>query len=68
MGVYLVHPLALTVFRPIEPYSQAPFVLSAFTASMIGVIIAAHVAPRVSAALLETSSPKDRQVVKVQPA
>lgn len=58
MGVYLVHPLALTVFRPIEPHSQAAFVMLAFIASTLGVILAARLMPGLSATLLGTSRPR----------
>ncbi len=68
MGVYLVRPLALTVFRPVEPYSQAAFVLGAFGASMIGVMIAARLAPSLSAMLLGTPVPKGQQGLAGQPA
>jgi len=58
MGVYLVHPLALTVFRPIEPYSQAAFVLAAFGASALGTMMAARITPDLSARLLGTPRPR----------
>lgn len=62
MGVYLVHPLALTVFRMIEPYSQPAFVLAAFGASTVGVLIFARIAPAISAALLGTPNRKKHKV------
>ncbi|MBF9153047.1 acyltransferase family protein [Novosphingobium jiangmenense] len=62
MGVYLVHPLALTMFRIVEPYSQAAFVAGAFIASTAGVMMAARLAPKVSGMLLGTPKAEPRRV------
>lgn len=60
MGVYLVHPLALTVLRPLERYSQAAFVLCAVVASTLAVMMATRVAPTLAELLL--GAPRRREV------
>lgn len=54
MGVYLVHPLALTAFRPLERYSTTGFIIIAFLASTIAVAMSSHFAPSLAEALLGT--------------
>lgn len=54
MGVYLIHPIALSAFRPIAPYTAAGHVILSFLTCLIGVLVAAKFAPNLSAMLLGT--------------
>ncbi|WP_342611038.1 acyltransferase family protein [Brevundimonas subvibrioides] len=65
MGVYLVHPLALFVVRPLTEMAPPVGVIAAFGISMLGVLLAQWIAPWPSSLVLGTPMSKGRGMSKV---
>lgn len=64
LGVYLVHPLALFVMRPLTEMGPPLGVIAAFAISTIGVLAAQLLAPWPSSLLLGTAKPEGRQLTR----
>lgn len=58
MGVYLVHPLALSIFRPLAQYSEIVFVLFSFFVSTVSVYLFVNFFPQKASLILGTGRHK----------